>query len=173
MSIELIRELWQYHHWANRRLFDVAVALGEETAGREMGRQYSAPSLREMFVHLYGADRLWLRRWKGEPDTAGGPTYGLNLQTLAELRSLWDELVSEQERFVGALGEDDLPRVLEVKAPDGRVLPCPLGMMLLHVPNHATHHRSEIATMLTIASGSPPDTGIMSYCRGKAAAQAV
>ena len=34
----------------------------------------------------------------------------------------------------------------------------------MHVPNHATHHRSEIATMLTMASGSPPDTGINSYC---------
>jgi uncharacterized damage-inducible protein DinB len=28
------------------------------------------------------------------------------------------------------------------------------------VVNHATHHRSEIAAMLTIISGSPPDTGM-------------
>ena len=28
---------------------------------------------------------------------------------------------------------------------------------------HATHHRSEIATMLTILSGSPPDTGINTW----------
>jgi uncharacterized damage-inducible protein DinB len=31
------------------------------------------------------------------------------------------------------------------------------------VVNHATHHRSEVATMLTIISGSPPDTGINTY----------
>ena len=43
----------------------------------------------------------------------------------------------------------------------------PFGMLLLHVPNHATHHRSEIATMLTMVSGSPPDTGINSYYRAK------
>ena len=49
-----------------------------------------------------------------------------------------------------------------------RAWPRPLGMMLLHVPNHATHHRSEIATMLTMVSGSPPDTGITSYYREKA-----
>ena len=42
-----------------------------------------------------------------------------------------------------------------------------LGMLLVHVPNHATHHRSEIATMLTMVSGPPPDTGINSYCRAK------
>jgi hypothetical protein len=25
------------------------------------------------------------------------------------------------------------------------------------------HHRSEIATMLTMVSGSPPDTGLLTY----------
>ena len=29
MSIELLRAHWDYHHWANRRLYDVAAALGE------------------------------------------------------------------------------------------------------------------------------------------------
>jgi uncharacterized damage-inducible protein DinB len=38
-----------------------------------------------------------------------------------------------------------------------------LGPLLQHVVNHATHHRSEVATMLTMASGSPPDTGIATY----------
>ena len=31
------------------------------------------------------------------------------------------------------------------------------------VHNHATHHRSEAATMITLISGSPPDTGMNSY----------
>jgi uncharacterized damage-inducible protein DinB len=31
------------------------------------------------------------------------------------------------------------------------------------VVNHATHHRSEAATMITQISGSPPDTGINTY----------
>jgi uncharacterized damage-inducible protein DinB len=38
-----------------------------------------------------------------------------------------------------------------------------MWQLLHHVPNHATHHRSEINTMLTLISGSPPDTGINSY----------
>ncbi len=29
--------------------------------------------------------------------------------------------------------------------------------------NHATHHRSEIAAMITLISNSPPDTGINTY----------
>jgi uncharacterized damage-inducible protein DinB len=39
----------------------------------------------------------------------------------------------------------------------------PLEAALEHVVNHATHHRSEVATMLTMVSGSPPDTGRVTY----------
>ncbi len=45
----------------------------------------------------------------------------------------------------------------------GQEFAVPLGPLMQHVVNHATHHRSEIATMLTLISGSPPDTGINTY----------
>jgi len=164
MSMQLIHELWSYHHWANRRLFGVTVALGEEVAAREVGRQFSEPTLRGMFAHLYAADRLWLERWKGR---ASATIAESGAATLAELRPRWDALESEQRRFLGTLAESDLGRVFEVVSPDGQKFTRPLGVMLLHVPNHATHHRSEIATMLTIINASPPDTGIHSYLRDK------
>jgi uncharacterized damage-inducible protein DinB len=165
MSIELVRELWDYHHWANRRLFDVTAALGEEVAGREVGTQFSHPTLRGMLVHIYGADWSWLQRWKGQAPP-GLP--GAEISTLGELRRRWDELEAEQRRFLGAVGAADLQRVFELPNPEDRHAPRPFGMLLLHVPNHATHHRSEIATMLTMLSGSPPDTGIHSYYRQRA-----
>ena len=130
-----------------------------------MGTQFSMPSLRATFGHVYGADRFWLRQWKGEPPGPPGPTYGLDIPTVAELRRVWGELVAEQRDFIQAVTEPDLSRTFVAKGTDGLLSPRPFGMMLLHVPNHATHHRSEIATMLTMASGSPPDTGIHSYYR--------
>ena len=65
------------------------------------------------------------------------------------------------------LVETDLARPLDGTTPEGRTYSRPLGMLLLHVPTHAAHHRSELATMLTMVSGSPPDTGINSYYREK------
>jgi uncharacterized damage-inducible protein DinB len=169
MSLELVRELWDYHAWANRRLFAVTVALGEETAGREMGRHFSVPTLRGMFVHIYGADHWWLQHWKGgAPVSSGGADmfYGYVPQALAELRPRWDELESEQRRFIGTLGEADLARIIEGTGRLG-TFRLPLGTLLLHLPNHATHHRSEIATMLTTVGAAPPDTGLVSYYAAK------
>jgi uncharacterized damage-inducible protein DinB len=171
MTIDLVREVYGYHHWANRRLFDVAAALGEDAAARDLGRHFSLPTLPGIFAHVYGADRWWLARWQGAPAApapAGGTemTFGEAPTPLAELRPRWDALEAEQRRFIGGLGADDLGRVVEGQARLG-TFRIPLGMLLLHVANHATHHRSEIATMLTLLSGSPPDTGIVSYYRSK------
>jgi hypothetical protein len=62
METTLIRELYGYHHWANRRLVE---ELGAEAAARDMGKPWSFPTLTRMFGHIYGADWLWLQRFKG------------------------------------------------------------------------------------------------------------
>src|SRR6185503_4685449 len=69
MSAELIREHYDYHRWANRRLFDVAHSLGTEATGRDLGKHWSFPTLKAMFAHLYAADSVWLSRWKGQSPT--------------------------------------------------------------------------------------------------------
>jgi len=94
-TLETIRPLYAYHWWANRRLFDVAAALGEEAAGRNVGKQFSLPTVRGMLGHLYGADFNWLARWRGQ---ATGPIPGGDIASLAELRQRWDVLEREQRR---------------------------------------------------------------------------
>ena len=160
MSIELIRGLYDYHRWANHALFDIALARGDEAVEREMGPQWSCPSIRTMFAHIYGADAIWLARWRSAP-LAAFP--GGDLSSMAELRERWDAFEAEQRAYVDGLGEVDLLRVLEYKNQSGVPQRAPMWRLLHHVPNHATHHRSEISTMLTLISGSPPDTGINSF----------
>jgi len=45
MSVELIRELYDYHRWANRRLFGIASDLGDEVILRDMGKHWSFPTI--------------------------------------------------------------------------------------------------------------------------------
>src|SRR3989442_13996207 len=107
MAIALIRSLYDYHRWANRRLFDVASGLGDAVV-RDMGKHWSVPTLKGMFAHLYGADAIWLARWKGTSPThqAGDADFA----TMADVRTAWDRLEAEQRAFVENLDEPDLGR---------------------------------------------------------------
>jgi uncharacterized damage-inducible protein DinB len=160
MSLDLIRELYDYHRWANRRLCEHAAGLGEEMAGRDVGPQFSYPTVRRMLAHVYGADAVWLMRWKGSSPPA---MPGADITTLAALRERWDALETEQRAFVDALTPADLARTVEYRNTEGKPFRAALGLLLQHVANHATHHRSEVATMVTMLSGSPPDSGLVTY----------
>ena len=161
MSTALIRELYAYHRWANRRLFDVAAALGDDAVTRDMGAHWSVPTLKGMFAHLYGADTIWLTRWKGSSPTRipGGGDFA----SMADLRAKWDALEAEQQAFVDGLSEEDLGRMVAYRNTEGAEFSVALGPLMQHVVNHATHHRSEAATMITLISQSPPDTGLNTY----------
>jgi uncharacterized damage-inducible protein DinB len=160
MSVALVREHYGYHHWANRQLFDLAAGLGE-AATRDMGKHWSFPTLKGMFAHIYGADLVWLTRWKGSSPTRllGDADFA----SLADLRAKWDVLEADQRAFLASLGEADLTRPVVYRNTQGKEFQVALGALLQHVVNHATHHRSEAATMITLISGSPPDTGINTY----------
>jgi uncharacterized damage-inducible protein DinB len=160
MSTAMVRDLYAYHRWANRRLFDVASALGDDACARELGSHFSVPTPRRMFAHLYAADTNWLQRFKGV-SPPGAPF--LDMASMTEVRAKWDVLEAEQQAFVEALSDAGLARTVEYKNSQGQAFRAPLGVLLQHVANHATHHRSEIATMLTLLSGSPPDTGINTW----------
>jgi uncharacterized damage-inducible protein DinB len=160
METTLIRELYGYHHWANRRLFEVAAGLGAEAAARDMGKHWSFPTLTRMFGHIYGADWLWLQRFKGVSPTS---MPGGEFATLNALRTAWDTFETEQRAYVEGLKDADLGCVVNFKNTQGIEGHVPLAPLLQHVVNHATHHRSEAAAMITLMSGSPPDTGMATY----------
>jgi hypothetical protein len=96
-----------------------------------------------MFGHLYGADWLWLQRWKG---IAPGSPPGANFATLAALRPAWEALEREQRTFVGLLGVADLERTIEWGSAQGTPFRVKLGPLLQHVVNRGAH---------TIAARSP------------------
>jgi uncharacterized damage-inducible protein DinB len=162
MSVDLLRGLYDYHRWANRRLFDVAVTLGADVT-REVGTQFSFPTLKGMFAHVHGADRIWLDRWKGKP--AGRLLGDADFRVMEDLRAAWDTLEEEQRVFVDSLSVADLARPVSYTSGlfGGKRFEVPLGPLMQHVANHGTHHRSEIATMITMMKGSPPGTDLVIY----------
>jgi uncharacterized damage-inducible protein DinB len=83
--------------------------------------------------------------------------------TLATLGERWATLEREQATYLDGLQESDLTRIIHYRLFSGKAYAQPLALLLHHVADHGTHHRSEIATMLTMESGSPPGTGLARF----------
>jgi uncharacterized damage-inducible protein DinB len=163
MELTMIRGLYQYHWWANRRLFEVASALGEDVAREELGSQFSMPTLKGMFAHVLAADSIWLARFNGEKTS--GLLSDADFPSMADLGKRRDEFEQVHRRYIDGLTAGDLAEVIHYRDSRGHPYWAPLWQLLQHVANHGTHHRSEIATMLTIRSGSPPSTDLLRYQR--------
>src|SRR5215813_5982884 len=64
MSIENFKQLADYNHWANRRLYAAALELPDERYRRPVGVFFG--SLHGTLNHLLLTDRVWLKRLTGE-----------------------------------------------------------------------------------------------------------
>src|SRR4030095_2113508 len=100
-----------------------------------MGKQWSVPTLKGMFAHIYGADTIWLTRWRGtSPSRIPGDA---DFASMADLRAKWDALESEQRAFVDGLDEAGLSRVVSYKNTEGTELGVALRGLLRDLGNQA------------------------------------
>ena len=165
MLIEAIQTMYDYDRWATGRLFDVATALTPEqlnapgTAGHD--------SIRGTLLHQVSARKSWLSWWDGSMSLEESLNYHANLDDypdLAAVRTFWNEVEAQTSRFRDGLSDADALRVFDVKLPWG--LPpttFTLWQMMLHVANHGTQHRTEVAAMLTVFDHSPGDLDLLFY----------
>lgn len=155
----MIRTLYGYNRWANARIFDTAAQLSpaQLRAPGNAGRG----SIYDTLFHMIGTQRGWLAWWNGSkspeeamrdrPDPA-------DYADLASLRALWQRVEDDTQAFVASLSDEEAAHL--TTAPR---LTMPLWKLMLHVANHATQHRSEIAAMLTGFGHSPGDLDLLFY----------
>ncbi len=161
MTLDEMRMLFDYDRWATRRLWDAVAPLSIEAADREIGSQFSFPTLKGMLGHILGGHIIWLGRWRGA-SPAAVPS-GKDFLDLAALRARWDQAEADLTAFIAGLSEADLARTIHYKNTQGQTFALPLGSLMQHLVNHGTHHRSEVATMLTMLGVSPPPTDLTIY----------
>src|SRR5262245_37822896 len=151
MTTEYIQILLDYNYWARDRVLASAEALEPAHLSRSLGSSFG--SVLDTLVHMYFAEAIWLHRWQGgdpsvRPDTSG-------LVSLADLRAAWVPLEQQIRSLVGALGPVGLEQVLEYKSMGGQASASPFWQMIVHVVNHGSYHRGQIATMVRQLGGKP------------------
>jgi uncharacterized damage-inducible protein DinB len=156
---ELVRTLFAYGRWANGMALDSAKPLSAEEFLRPIGGSFG--SIQATFAHLYGADWVWLERWHGRsPSSLPGAN---ELKTLDAIRSRWETVQEGHRAFAESLTADRMSEPLTYVNFAGQTWTYPLGEALLHVANHGTYHRGQIATLLRQLGQKAASTDYLRY----------
>ena len=146
--------LAHYSSAAYERVYTTCAALPD--AEYRKLRPVSFQSVHGLLNHLLLADRIWLGRFESQEPTSTPP---LNTVLYDELPALWEAQQAESarlSRFVEGLTAAGSTRELYYRNSASQEQRDPLGMCLLHLFNHQTHHRGQIHTLLSAADVQPP-----------------
>ena len=156
---EGLSKLFAYARWANAKTLESVSPLSPDEFAREVGGSFG--SIQGTLTHLYGADWIWLERFQGrspkalpEAQAAGG---------LESLREKWGKVQDGLREFVAGATSDRLQDPLSYASFAGESLTRPLGEALMHLVNHGTYHRGQIATLLRMLGHKPISTDYVRF----------
>jgi uncharacterized damage-inducible protein DinB len=156
-----ILSLYQYNAWANARILNVTAQVTPEQFLAPA--TYSHGGLRGTLVHILFAEWIWRNRWEGISPTKGFAPE--DFPTFEALRSRWKTEEKVLMAFVEKVNEQKLESVVHYSRTGGEARENILWQLMLHLVNHGTQHRSEVAIMLTDLGRSPGDIDFITYLR--------
>ncbi|MEP6995050.1 MAG: DinB family protein [Acidobacteriota bacterium] len=158
-SPEAIAKLFAYGRWANAKTLESVSGLTPEQYDRKAGGSFG--SVQGTLAHLYGADWVWLERWHGRSPRSLPASEAV--PTLDVLREKWRKVEDGHRAFVEGVSAERLAEKLTYVNFQGATWTYVLGDALLHVANHGTYHRGQVATLLRQIGGTPISTDYLRF----------
>ncbi len=145
------QELFDYDLWANR----MAIASVEPVAQK---------SERAMKVlgHLFGAQRVWLSRFRNPEPPNAQPWPDLNC---AEALAAAEELHRDLQTMLGSFAPERIEQDLVYRTTKGAEFRTPIRDLLTHLLMHSAYHRGQVAMAVRDAGGTPAATDYVVYVR--------
>jgi uncharacterized damage-inducible protein DinB len=143
-DLETLRNFFAFGRWANGTILESVAPLTHEEYARPIGGSFG--SVQGTLFHLYGADWVWLERLHGRSPRA--MPEGDDVATLEALARKWRDVEAGQDAFIAALTQERLAEPLSYVSFAGESFTRHLGDALLHLANHGTYHRGQVATLL-------------------------
>jgi uncharacterized damage-inducible protein DinB len=161
--IDTLRRMYRYQDWAMDQLWPALEGLTLE--------QLDTPecsgngTIRGTLTHLIRVQNGWFTWFDGTLSAADAQSMrrkDADFATMAEARGAWRQASDRAEACVAKLSDVDLAKVWTAERPGGMTLSQPLGEMMLHVANHGTHTRAQIAAAVRRLGKDP---GVLEYLK--------
>ncbi len=143
------QRIYRYNQWANSSLSNHLKFLGVEP--QEVMKRMS---------HIVAAEEIWYHRIQ---PLGFDP---LPLFELQSLETLEPRLRSSAQRWLDLVHDtDEFEKEVNYSNSSGRTFTNGLSDILIHLVNHGTHHRGQIATLLRQQGLEPLPTDYIFYSR--------
>jgi uncharacterized damage-inducible protein DinB len=151
--------LLDYMYWGHDRVIDGARQLSAAQLATPIRPGFL--STLALLTHIMGAERLWLLRWQGE-----SPKSLLSVSDIPSLDALvtaWEPLRAEMRAFVLKVG--DPKREVIYYRTNGEEKRNVWWHLFVHVVNHGTEHRSQVALYLAMQGIDVGNLDLIEYLR--------
>lgn len=143
------QKLYDYNAWANKRVLD------------NLNRQkVSDAQLLTLMGHIVAAQYLWFHRINGlpAPDVKLWGDYELHrlISAAEQIGKQWIQFVESTDNF---------DRQLTYKNYTGDPYTNNVEMIMIHLVNHSSYHRAQIALLLRQKGFEPVNTDFITYDR--------
>jgi uncharacterized damage-inducible protein DinB len=160
VSADLLREHLLYTAWASRRLVHALEHLPEEHLTHNF--QTSERTILGTLVHVFAADRIWMARVKGEALTSFISEGDYNLHVL---QIDWPLLYEKWNEWAAGLADENASAEISYHDMKGNPHVSTAWEVVLHLVNHGTHHRGQVAGFLRALGHTPPPLDLVLYYR--------
>jgi uncharacterized damage-inducible protein DinB len=151
----------EFMKWADDTVLAAVSQASPDQVNQDRGSSFK--SLFDTLNHVYLAELTWLTRVQGNPDAKLA-----DLPAPADLNALaqaWPALHQNWIDWARPLSSEDLQKPLILRTAQGAEFRVPLWQIVLHLVNHGSYHRGQVATMLRQAGIKPPGTDLLAYYR--------
>jgi uncharacterized damage-inducible protein DinB len=150
MDVAETRYLFTYDRWATEKVLAQLDGVDPQVWGDEgvVGDR----GLGSILVHMLGAHQRWRMAFEGSDERVQPELEPL--PTADELRASWAAELDATDRFLDEVTPGFLAYVREGLT---------ASLMLQHLANHGTQHRSEAAVLLTQAGRSPGELDLINF----------
>lgn len=144
-----IRNMYDYHVWANQTMLTHLKKLGRDIYTQEI--QSVFPTVWKVIAHIYVVDSGWLDMMRGKSMSEAMTdsvqlTLDAESKSIEEIETMYAQLA---DRFKAFLDEQEsVEETIVLDNPYAGVRDTSRAEMLLQVVNHGTYHRGNITAML-------------------------